>query len=116
MENATSFQDLAESITDPRLQAKAMQRLDEILLPVLCGVVAGCEGFVDIALEGRERPEFLRRLAPFENGIPSHDALSAVFRALDPRESKATWVHLGENPSRPDFRASSDREPFAIMV
>jgi len=33
------------------------------------------------------KAEFLRRPAPFENGIPSHDTLSAVFRALDPRES-----------------------------
>jgi len=64
-----------------------MQPLDEILLPVLRGVLAGCEGFVDIAIHGRERPEFLRRLAPFENGIPFHDTLSTVFRALDHRES-----------------------------
>jgi len=87
MENTTSLQDHAESITDPRQQAKVMQPLDEILLPVLCGVVSGCEGFVDIALYGRERPEFLRRPAPFRSGIPSHDTHIAVFRALDPRES-----------------------------
>jgi len=64
-----------------------MQPLDNILPPGLCGVVSGCEGFVDIALHGEEKLEFLRRPAPFENGIPSHDMLSAVFRALDPRES-----------------------------
>jgi len=61
MEIATFFQDLAESITDPRQQAKVMQPLYEILIPVLCGVVSGCEGFVDIALQGREELEFLRR-------------------------------------------------------
>jgi len=62
-----------------------MQPLAEILLPVLCGILAGCEGFVDIALYAREKLKFLRRLAPFTNEIPSHDTLSAVFRALDSR-------------------------------
>jgi len=98
MEIAASLQDLAESITDPRQQAKVMQPLDEILLPVLCGVVSGCEGFVDIALQGRGKPEFLRRPAPFENGIPSHDTLSAVFRALDPRESGVAFSRWAAGP------------------
>jgi len=86
MENTTSFQDLAESITDPRQQAKVMYPLDELLLLSLCGVVSGCESFVDIALYGEEKLEFLREPAPFANGIPSHDTLSTVFRALDPQE------------------------------
>jgi len=95
MENATSLQDPAESITDPRQRAKVMQPLDEILLPGLCGVVSGCESFVDIALQGQERQEFLRKPTPFANGIPSHDTLSAVFRALGPREFSvafSTWA------------------------
>jgi len=100
MENATSLQDPAESITDPRQRAKVIQPLDEILLPGLCGVVSGCEGFVDIALHGQERLEFLRRPAPFANGIPSHDTLSAVFRALDPRESGVAFP--GGRPDWPD--------------
>jgi len=86
MENTTSFQYLTESVTDPRQQAKVMYPLDEILLLCLCGTVSSCETFVDIALYGEEKLEFLRRLAPFRNGIPSHDTLSAVFRALDPQE------------------------------
>jgi len=100
MENATSLQDPAESITDPRQRAKVMQPLDEIPIPGLCGVVSGCEGFVDIALHGEERPEFLREPAPFANGIPSHDTLSAVFRALDPRESGMAFP--GGRPGWPD--------------
>jgi len=56
MENTKSLQQLASSITDPRQQAKVMQPFDEILLLCLCGVLAGCEGFVDISLFGREKP------------------------------------------------------------
>ena len=66
--------------------------LDEILLLSLCGVVSGCESFVDIALYGEEKSGFLRKLAPFEHGIPSHDTLSTVFRALDPEEFNAAFA------------------------
>ncbi len=53
--------------------------LDEILLLSLCGVVSGCESFVDVALYGEEKLGFLRKLATFEHGIPSHDWTSSLF-------------------------------------
>ncbi len=84
MENTVSFQSIASSITDPRQQVKVLYPLDEVLLLCLCGVVSGCESFVDVALYGEEKLGFLRKLAPFEHGTPSHDTLSTVFRALDP--------------------------------
>jgi len=84
IEIAAPFQDLAESITAPRQQAMVMQPLDEILILCLRDVVSGCEGFIDIALHGQEKLELLRKPTPFENGIPSHDALPAVLRAFGP--------------------------------
>ncbi|MGD9665734.1 MAG: ISAs1 family transposase [Novosphingobium sp.] len=92
METAVSFQYFASSIADPRQQAKVLYPLDEILLLSLCGIVAGCESFVDIVVYGEEKLEFLRKLAPFEHGIPSHDTLSAVFRALDPGAFSAAFA------------------------
>lgn len=84
MEKATSFQSLVSTLDDPRQHAKVLYPLDEILLLCLCGVVSGCESFVDIVEYGAEKLKFLRRLSDFEYGIPSHDTLSTVFRALDP--------------------------------
>ncbi|MFV0386135.1 transposase family protein, partial [Paracoccus sp. (in: a-proteobacteria)] len=78
MENAVSFQSSISQITDPRQQAKVVHRLDEILLLCLCAVISGSESFVDIAEYGEEKLDFLRTLAPFAHGIPSHDTLSAV--------------------------------------
>jgi len=77
-----------------------IQALDEILILCLCDVVSGCEGFVDIAPHVREKREFLRRMASFGNGIPSHDALSAVFRALDSWEAGVAFP--GGRPGWPD--------------
>ena len=69
------------------------------MLLSLCGVISGCENFVDIALYGEEKLDFLRTLSPFEHGIPSHDTLCNVFRALDPEPFGcvfATWAIDGK--------------------
>jgi len=44
----------ASPVTDPRQRAKEPCPFGEILLPIPCRVVSGCEGFVDIALYGAE--------------------------------------------------------------
>ena len=77
-------QSFISDIPDPRQQSKVAYPLDEILLLCLVAVIAGCDSFVEIAEYGVEKLEFLRNLADFESGIPSHDTLSAVFRQLDP--------------------------------
>jgi predicted transposase YbfD/YdcC len=92
MKKATSFQSLVSTLEDPRQQTKVLYPLDEILLLCLCGVVSGCESLVDIVEYGTEKLQFLRRLADFEHGIPSHDTLSTVFRALDPAPFNAVFV------------------------
>jgi predicted transposase YbfD/YdcC len=56
--------------------------LDDILLLVLCGTMAGADDFVEIAQWGNEKIDFLRRMRPFEKGIPAHDTLNDVFNAL----------------------------------
>ncbi len=84
LEKPTSFQSVVSTLEDPRQHAKVLYPLDEILLLCLCGVVSGCESFVDIVEYGAEKLKFLRRLADFQHGIPSHDTLSTVFRALEP--------------------------------
>ena len=83
----------------PRQQTKVLYPLDEILLLCLCGVVFGCESFVDIVEYGAEKLKFLRRLADFKHGIPSHDTLSTVFRALDPEPFNAAFVQWAANLS-----------------
>ena len=68
MENTTSFQSVMSAVPDPRQTAKVVYPLDEVLLLSLCGVVSGCESFVDIAEYGEEKLSFLRELAPFKDG------------------------------------------------
>jgi predicted phosphoadenosine phosphosulfate sulfurtransferase len=58
----------------------------EILLVTLCGSVCGAEGWQDIEDYGNAQIDFLRKLLPYKNGIPSDDIFRRFFRALDPTE------------------------------
>lgn len=71
------------ALEDPRQAWKVIYPLPEILLLVLCATLAGADDFVEIAAWGGEHLDFLRRLLPYADGIPSHDALNDVMNALD---------------------------------
>ena len=44
-----------------------------------------------MALFAREKEEFLRQFLKLENGLPSHDTFSRVFRLLDPESFGACF-------------------------
>ena len=70
------------ALEDPRQSWKTRHPLDEILLIVLGGVMAGADDLVEIALWGKRKLDWLRRFLPFEHGVPSHDTLNDVMNAL----------------------------------
>ena len=65
---------------DPRQSGKVWYRLDEVLLLCLLAVLAGAEGWVEVAEFGKRKLGFLRRFRPFENGTPSSKHLKAGCR------------------------------------
>jgi predicted transposase YbfD/YdcC len=77
-----SLLDQFSALEDPRQAWKVVYPLPEILLIVLCGTMAGAEDFVEIERWAKQKLDFLRRLLPFANGIPSHDTLNDVMNAL----------------------------------
>ena len=72
-----------ENLPDPRQAAKVVYPLKEVLLLCLLAVLAGAEGFTDIARFGVKKRELLRRFLPFQNGTPAHDHLGDIFATLD---------------------------------
>ena len=70
------------TLEDPRQAWKVVYPLPEILLAVLCAVMAGADDFVEIERWANRKLDFLRRFLPFEDGIPSHDTLNDVINAL----------------------------------
>ena len=71
------------ALADPRQSVKVLYPLEEVLLLTLCAVLCGADGWVSVALFGKQKLAFLRRFRPFANGTPSHDQLGLIFGALD---------------------------------
>ena len=71
------------ALDDPRQSGKVMFPIEEILLVVLCGTLAGAEDFVEMRRWAIVHEAFLRQFLPFVRGIPSHDTLNDVVNALD---------------------------------
>ena len=89
------FLDHFRELPDPRQRGKVLYPLDEVLLLCLLAVLAGAETFVDIALFGQMKLEFLRRFRPFRDSTPSHDHLGDIFASLDAGQFQrcfAAWV------------------------
>jgi predicted transposase YbfD/YdcC len=95
------------ALEDPRQAAKVLYPLPEILLLLLCATLAGADDFVEMQLWGNQNLAFLRRFGAFAHGIPSHDTLGEVIRAIDPelfKECFRSWVE-GLREKDPDIIA-----------
>jgi predicted transposase YbfD/YdcC len=77
---AAAFADLP----DPRLDRNQLHALTDILIIALCAVIAGAEGWEQVAEYGRSKEAFFRRFLTLANGVPSHDTFYRVFTRLDP--------------------------------
>jgi predicted transposase YbfD/YdcC len=80
--SATNILDHFSTLEDPRQHWKVLYPLPEVLLVVLCAVMAGADDFVEIERWGRRKLDYLRQLLPFKDGICSHDTLNDVMNAL----------------------------------
>lgn len=96
------------ALEDPRQAWRVVYPLEEILLLILSATLSGMDDFVEIALWGEQRLDFLRRFLPFEHGIPSHDALNDVMNALDPETFKTCFTQWVE--------AMRDADPEVIAI
>ena len=80
------YADFFEEVTDYRVAGRCLHELSDILLLVLCGLLADCETFEDIYDYACDKEATLREFMDLPAGIPSHDTLNRVFRHLEPTE------------------------------
>src|SRR2546423_14241581 len=74
------------AVPDPRRQCKNLRLpLVDVLVLGFCGVLCGCEDFVELATFGRKKEDFFRRFLELPEGIPSHDTFRRVFQAGCPQ-------------------------------
>lgn len=82
-------------IDDPREPCKVMYPLREVILLVVCGTIADCDDFDEIAAWGEAHLGFLRGLSEFHFGVPCEDWLRVVINRIDPALFSAcfeAWV------------------------
>jgi predicted transposase YbfD/YdcC len=98
-----------QRIADPRRQSKNLKHpLVDIIILGFCGVLAGCEDFVEIAEWAKVHEGFFRSFVELPHGIASHDTFTRVFAILKPatlqevllpwllerRGLPGDWIHL----------------------
>ena len=90
-ESLDQFSACWEGLEDPRSGNAGLHDFHELLVIALCAVLSGGQGAVDMALFAKTKEPFLRGFLKLENGVPSHDTFSRLFRNLDPDQFRASF-------------------------
>ena len=91
------FAEYFGDLTDTRQAGKIKHNFLEIVVMIVCAVIAGCEVWEDIADYCRVKQDwFKERLhMKLENGVPSHDTMQRVWGMIEPEEFEScfrSWV------------------------
>lgn len=97
MEEAEECEGFFWEVTDFREEGRCLHELSDIILLVLCGLLADCETFEEIYDYACDKEPLLRRLLALPAGIPSCYTLQRVFRHLNPVELEASLTRWGQD-------------------
>jgi hypothetical protein len=119
-----------ETIPDPRRQGEHLKhRLVDIIILGFCGVLAGCEDFVELA-EWAQVPEaFFRTFLELPHGSPAPDTFKRVFAMLKPatlqevllpwllerRGLPGDWIHLDGKTMRQTRRPTAKLKALPVV-
>jgi predicted transposase YbfD/YdcC len=84
------FIECFSEVEDPRT-GNSQHDLIEILFIALLATLSGAKGCSEMADFGRYKEKLLRTVLNLENGIPSHDTFSRVFRLIKPKPFEAAF-------------------------
>lgn len=96
-------------LQDPRCVGKIEHLLIDILVIAVCAVIAGAESWVDMAIYGEDKAEWLATFLALPNGIPAHDTFRRVFMLIDPKDFESRFTAWTQA-----FAKSNGREVIAI--
>src|SRR5215475_12249875 len=119
-----------QTITDPRRQcANLKPPLVDIIRVGVCGVLGGCEDFVESAEWAQGNEAFFRPFLELPQGIPAHDTFNRVFALLKPttlpevllpwllerRGLPGEWIHLEGKTLRHTGRTSPKLKALHVV-
>ena len=108
---------LFTTVRDPRQAWKVRYPLGEVLLVAFVAVMCDANTWVDMENLGNAKLRWLRRFAPFREGVPSHDTFRYVFGILDtdePRSLIVTFVVENLCAVRPGLGVEAPRAQWAL--
>jgi predicted transposase YbfD/YdcC len=117
-------------IPDPRTGNATRHSLLDVLTIALVASICGCESCVEFADFAEDREAFFREFLRLENGLPSHDTFSRLFRLLDPAALSACFgcfldavgadgagvIAIDGKTLRRSFDAASRGNPLAVVT
>jgi len=71
-------------VEDPRDVRRILHPLPEVLFLVVCGTIADCDDYEDIAAWGTAHLDFLRQHLPYEHGVPGERWLTILMNRINP--------------------------------
>jgi predicted transposase YbfD/YdcC len=80
------------SLWDRRVRGRTRHRLVDIIVMAICGVIADCDSWREIALFARMRLTWFKRFLKLPGGAPAHDTFERVFNQLDPKAFESCFV------------------------
>jgi predicted transposase YbfD/YdcC len=119
-----------ETIADPRRQSENLKhRLVDLIILGFCGVLAGCDDFVEMAEWAKVHEEFFRLFLELPHGIPAHDTFTRVFAMLKPatlqevllpwllerRGLPGDWIHLDGKTLRRTRRTTPQLKALHVV-
>jgi predicted transposase YbfD/YdcC len=116
-------------VEDPRDVRRILHPLPEILFLVVCGTIADCDDYEDIAAWGAAHLGFLRQHLPYAQGVPGERWLTILMNRINPalfaaafadwvRESwpeKADLVAIDGKTSRRSHDRSAGAAPLHLV-
>ena len=90
--NAFSLIEQLSILHDPRQSWKVTHKLSDILLLTICAVIAGAEGWEDIADFGEDRLDWLRNYGDFDHGAPSDDTIARAVSVVNPKKFQKCFI------------------------
>lgn len=124
------FASAFECLPDPRTGNAQRHDLLEVLTMALTAAVCGAETCSDFADFAVDREALFREFLRLENGVPSHDTFSRIFRLLDPAAfatcfgrfvTDLGWagsgvVAIDGKTLRRSFDTAAGRSPLAVVT
>jgi predicted transposase YbfD/YdcC len=119
-----------ETIADPRRQGDNLKhRLVDLIILGFCGVLAGCDDFVEIAEWAKVNEAFFGSFLELPHGIPAHDTVTRVFAMLTPallqevllpwllerRGLPGDWIHVDGKTLRQTRRTTPKLKALHVV-